>query len=94
MEEHGGENTELTPEQEVAAQKILERVEETKKGTMRCLICNEDTHDRGLVFTHHPPAIPIIIGLCFPCKNLPAYEEEVQRCIREYLRSVGREDLL
>lgn len=94
MEEHGGENVELTPEQEAAINRIIEKLERSKQGLMRCLICNEQTEERGLVFTQRPPAVPIIIGLCYPCKNLPLYEEEIQARIREYLISIGRENLL
>ena len=85
---------ELTQEQQDAMDTILRKVDESKAGTMRCLICNEPTYDRGVVLTPRPPAVPILIGLCYPCKNLPLYEEEVQRRVGEYLISIGREDLL
>lgn len=85
---------ELTQEQQDAMDTILRKVDESKAGTMRCLICNEPTYDRGLVCAGPAPATVIMMGLCYACKNLPSYEEEVQRCIREYLLSIGREDLL
>lgn len=93
-EEHGGENIKLTPEQEKVIETVLRELDRSKEGLMKCLICNEQTHERGLVCTGPSPSVPIIIGLCYPCKNLPHYDEEIQRRIREYLISIKREDLL
>ena len=84
----------LTAEQEAAIEQVLLRIEQSKFRSMRCMICEEDTYDRGLVCTNPAPSVPMIIGLCYPCKNLPNYEQEVQRRIGVYLRSIGREDLL
>jgi hypothetical protein len=94
MEEHGGEEIELTSEQEKVLQQILERVERSKEGLMKCLICDEKTFDRGLACLGPAPATTIMYGLCYPCKHLPDMENYIRERIRLYLLSIGREDLL
>jgi recombinational DNA repair protein RecR len=88
------ETRQLTQEQEEVLTALLQKVEESKKTLMRCIICDEMTHERGLVCVGPAPASTIICGLCYPCKNLPDYEKEVQRRVRDFLISIGREDLL
>ena len=85
---------ELTQEQQDAMDTILRKVDESKVGTMHCLICDEPTYERALVCAGPAPATVIMLGLCWICKNIPFCEEEVQRRVGEYLVSIGREDLL
>jgi hypothetical protein len=84
----------LTPEQEEALATLLAKLEETKTHTMRCLLCNDPTYERGIVCTERSPSVPIIIGLCYPCRNHPERDQEVQRQVGQYLLSIGRGDLL
>ncbi len=84
----------MTPEQQEALENILKQVEESRRKPMKCLICEDATYDRGLVCAGPAPASVILYGLCYPCKNLPNFDQEIQRKTVEFLIAIGREDLL
>lgn len=86
--------SDLTPEQQKAIDNIIHKMEESKKHDMRCIVCEDMTRDRGIVCTGPAPSVPIIIGLCYPCKNLPGYEDEVKARTVDFLIEKGRYDLL
>ncbi len=77
-----------------AIQKIYIEMEESRKKVMRCIICNTETHDRGIICCGPAPASILLCGLCYPCKQLPNMEEEVTRNTAKFLISIGREDLI
>ncbi len=85
---------EFTVEQQEAAEKIMQKVEASKADLMRCIICDTQTHDRGLICVGVTLTSVIICGVCYPCKNLPGAETEIKRRIQEYLIASGREELL
>lgn len=85
----------LTEEQDEAVKEIFLKMEKSKNKPMRCIICNTETYDRGLICCGSvPPASILVCGLCYPCKQLPSMEEEVSRNTAKFLISIGREDLI
>lgn len=86
------EPPDLTPEQAEAMQKILKTVEESRTKYMSCLICGDQTFDRGLVCFGPAPASVILYGLCYPCKNLPNFEDPIRERVQEFLDNRGKGD--
>lgn len=84
----------ITPDQENAIKALLETMEKSKQFDMKCIICSDMTRDRGLVCTGPAPSVPILIGICYPCKHLPDFENAVRQRVREFLIEQGRYDLL
>jgi hypothetical protein len=85
----------MTPKQKDALDQLMDRFEKSKNENMKCIICSHSGADgRGIILTQNAPAVPMIFAICYSCKQLPGYEEEVQRRTIEFLIEQGRFDLI
>ena len=75
-------------------EKIYAQHVEAEKIENPCIICQDLTFKKGIAFTPRPPTQPLLFPLCYACRQLPGYQDEVNQLLNAHLRSIGLGHLL